>query len=175
MRRYCGSSINAFAAIMVPAFILLPPVFGVYVLVSSRDAAACFVFLLCAACSLIWAVYLRRIFNQLYTWAHFGKTDITVKTLFHKPFSLHYSEIRSAGIAYYHHGFLGSKPGSKIRFIYLSAEAFDDRYKDKINLWKPSQRRIKLRCSKKLCGFLPAVLPTRAAASLLKDIERHFN
>lgn len=172
MKRYCGSYTIAYAAIILPLFIIFSLVFGIVALYSSTtDEAAILVSLLCFACAVMMVVILRKVWPQFYTWAHFGNDCVTIKTLFSKSIVIKYADIRSAGIAFYCHGIWGSGAGPKVYFIFLSLDPFEEKYRSKITEWLPSHRRIKFGYSKKLSLFLLDVLPTRSASSLRRDLS----
>lgn len=174
MWKYLGSKFTAYAAVMVPLFILAPIPFGLSVLCSEISGATLFIALGCAACTVIWGIYAWRIRNQLYSWGCFQRDGIRVKTLFSKDSTIMYEKCKGCGIGFYVHGVLNSNAGTKVRFIFFSYDAFDESYRSHMNLWKPSETRIKVAFSKKLYNYLIDVLPARQSLSLRRDYQKYL-
>lgn len=75
----------------------------------------------------------------------------------------------------YRHAFMNSQNsllGSNVYFIFMSVDYFPEKYRTQINLWKPSQKQIKVQFSKKLYSYLLTVLPRKQAMMLKSDYER---
>ena len=75
----------------------------------------------------------------------------------------------------YRHAFMNlqnSLLGSNVYFIFMSVDYFPEKYRAQINLWKPSQKQIKVQFSKKLYSYLMTVLPKKQAMMLKGDYER---
>ena len=85
-----------------------------------------------------------------------------------------YEKCSGCGIGLYTHGILNSKAGTRMYFIYLSYDMFDERFREDINLWKPSQTRIKVQFDVKLYDYLLTVLPKKQSRMLLRDYEKYF-
>ncbi len=170
IRRYLGSKITAFAAVVAPCFCVLPLPFGVSLLKVERSFATFFVFFMCVSCSLVWAYYLWKIKNQLYSWGVFSSDSVLVSVPFQKSFSLSYDNCQGCGIGSYCHSFLNrGNIGSVIYFIFLSIEPFDEKYRYQINLWQPSASRIKVAFDEELYRYLITTLPKKQALLFERD------
>ena len=112
--------------------------------------------------------------NKGGAWGIFSNNGVKIRTLFSKNNWMMYENCHSCGIGFYTHGILNSKTGSKVYFIFLSSDVFEESYRQKINLWKPSQTRIKVQFDKKLYDYLLAVLPKKQAKMLLGDYQKYF-
>lgn len=175
MKKYLGSPIDAFASLITPLFILLPLYFAISSLSTGIDAARIMLLIGCIMCAAIWIAYLKQIGPQLYSWGLFSETSVQVKTLFTKPYYLIYTKCRGCGIGYYTHGILNSQAGSKIFYIFLSYDNFDEQYRTRINLWKPTTARMKVRFSKEVYDFLITVLPKARAQTLEQDYRQYVH
>ena len=174
MKKYLGSSVDAFAAIIAPLFIFFPLVFGVNLLSASVDIARVILIIGCVLCIIVWSLYLKQISIQLYSWGHFLEKGILVKTLGAKSCFIVYTKCLGCGIGYYTHGILNSHVGTKIYYIFLSYDKFDEHYRTKINMWKPTKTQIKIRFNKKVYDFLVAVLPRSQAKALEQDYRNYY-
>ena len=174
MRKYLGSKINAFAAIAVPLVICFPLLFGFYALCSEISGATVFLMFGGIACAFIWGLYIKSIRNQLYSWGYFTSDGVQIMTYFSKSTTMVYEKCKGCGIGFYIHGILNSKVGTKIYFIYLSYDMFNERFREDINLWKPSQTRIKVQFDAKLYDYLLTVLPEKQSRMLLRDYKKYF-
>ena len=175
MKKYLGASINIYAAIVAPLLAFGLPVWFAFVALSSKiSAATVFIALMCASCVIIWSIYIKQVSNQLYSWGTFDSEGVEVKTWFSKSYKLLYKECNGCGIGFYTHGVLNSPLGTKMYYIFLSYESFDEDFRYNINLWRPSKTRIKAGFSKKLYNYLLEVLPKSQSAKLQKDYEKYF-
>lgn len=174
MKKYLGSSMTAFAAVLSPIIVVLPFLFGIGALISEVSVPTVLVFLGCVFCSCIWVVYLRQIGGQLYAWGRFQDNGVWVTSLFSKPHKLKYDRCVSCGIGYYTHGLPNSTAGRKVYFVFLSYDAFDEKYRSSINFWKPTRRQIKIKFNEELYQYLISVFPTRQARMLSRDYKRYF-
>ena len=176
MKKYLGSWINLFVAIVYPIFAIGPIIFSVIVLTSQINTATILLTALCLACSVLWFFYLKN-FNlllQCYSWGTFNSDNLIVKGLGMKPLTLEYSQCKSIGIGFYTHGIYNSGLGSTIPYVFFSYEYFDDKYRSSINLWPPSQTRIKVSFSQELYDYLISVLPSKHAGALRRDYSRYI-
>lgn len=173
MRRYLGSRITAFAAIVCPLFIIAPLCFTVIILLSEISEATLFLSALFCSCTVIWFVYVKKEALQLYAWGLFGKNDVQVCCFFKDSFVLDYARCTSVGIEYYQHNVIHTNIDSKVFFIYLSYDFYETKYRGKINLWKPSTRRIKAQFDNKLYEYLISVLPQKQAKMLQQDYKKY--
>ena len=173
MKKYLGSSIDAYAAIIAPLAIFLPLLFGMNSLRTGVDAARIIILTGCILCATIWGVYLKQIHIQLYTWGRFSDKSVQVKPFFAKPYFIEYTKCFGCGIGYYTHGFLNPQVGIRIYYIFLSYDEFDEQYRTTINLWRPTKTRIKVKFSKELYDFLLAVLPRTQARALKQDYKKY--
>ncbi len=168
---------TVFAAIISPLFIIFPIFFGVIILRSQFNGAAVFLMIMCMSCSVIWGYFLLSKRNVLYSWGVFQPNAVHVKVLFEKTATIPYEKCKSCGIAFYRHALLNDSKslfGSDCFFIFLSMDSFDEKYRNRINMWLPSQNRIKVRFSKKLYNHLINWLPSKQANMLKKDYMKYF-
>ncbi len=169
MTRYLGSG---FAAVVAPCFVLFPILFGALVLPPEGSAATVFIAVLCLCCSILWASFIWKKRNQLYTWGVFSDNDVNVSVLFQEKYSLPYDKCRGCGIGSYRHAFMNlqqSAFGTTRFYIFLSIEPFDEAYRYSINRWSPSDTRMKVAFSEKTYKYLLSVLPQMQAQMLEKD------
>ena len=174
MKKYLGSKITAFAAVVAPLFLCCPLLCGVFVLCTEISGATVFLFCGGLACSFVWGLYIKNTKNQLYSWGYFMCDAVRIKTLFSPNISMVYEKCKGCGIGFYTHGVLNSGAGSKVYFIYLSYDILDEYYRTNINLWKPSQTRIKVQFSKKLYDYLCAIMPRKQSQMLIQDYMKYF-
>lgn len=174
MKKYLGASIGAFAAIVMPLLGCLALLLGIGVISSGVDAARVFVFIGCVLAVFVECLWVKEIANQIYSWGQFSDDHVLVKTLFAKSCSIAYAKCFGCGIGYYTHGILNSQGGTKIYYIFLSYDKFDEQYRSKINLWRPTKTRIKVGFSKELYEYLAAVLPKAQAQMLIQDYKKYF-
>lgn len=174
MVKYLGSKITAFAAVIIPMFILFPLLFGINILITEISVATIFLFIMCALCTAVWAIYVNRDKKQLYSWGRFSDNEVKVVTGFRKATKIEYKSCLGCGIGYYTHGVLNSHLGTKVYFIFLSYDRFDECFRTKINRWKPSDTKIKVQFSKELYTYLLEVLPKSQARMLIKDYEKYL-
>ena len=92
----------------------------------------------------------------------------------HKKNTIIYSKCKGCGIGFYTHGVLNSNIGTRRYFIFMSYDVFDETYRSNINLWKPSDTRIKVKYSKELYDYLVSVLPENKAKRLLSDYKKYI-
>ena len=93
MRKYLGSRITAFAAIVAPLFLCCPLLFGICALSTEISGATVFLFFGGIACAFVWGVYIKNISNQLYSWAYFTDKAVLIKTCFSKSVSMEYEKL----------------------------------------------------------------------------------
>lgn len=175
MKRYLGSIITIYAAIVAPIFVICPLIFVPILLVSVDFGVAIALSLFCLACSLIWGVYIRQISRELYSWGTFKSDKVIVRTWFQPSFDFIYSKCRGCGIAYYTHGVLNSSLGTKHYYIYLSYDSFDERFRGAINKFKITQTQLKVSFRQDLFEHLILVLPPKQANHLMQDYEKYIN
>ena len=84
MRKYLGSKITAFAAIVAPLFACFPLLLGVFALCAEISGATVFLMFGGIACAFVWGLYIRSIRNQLYSWGYFTSDGVRIKTCFSK-------------------------------------------------------------------------------------------
>lgn len=173
MKKYLGSKITAFAAIVVPMFVLAPLIFGVGILCTQISVSTVFLALMCLVCTIYWIIYAKKIYVQLYSWGDFQRESVQV-IVGHKKNTIIYSKCKGCGIGFYTHGVLNSNIGTRMYFIFMSYDVFDETYRSNINLWKPSDTRIKVKYSKELYDYLVSVLPENKAKRLLSDYKKYI-
>ncbi len=174
MKKYLGSKMTAYAAIVAPFFVFGSLIFGVCALTAEISGATVFLAILCDSCAVIWGLYIKSKSAQLYSWGYFNHEGIQVRTLFSGKQMIEYKKCRGCGIGYYIHGVLNSNAGTKIFYIFFSYDAFNELYRTNINLWKPSKAQVKVEFSKKLYDFLINVLPKKQSAMLSRDYEKYI-
>ena len=175
MKRYLGSILTTYAAIVAPIFVLGPLVLVPILLVSVDFGVAVALSLFCLGCSLIWGVYIRQISRDLYSWGLFKRDRITVHTWFQPSYDFIYSKCRNCGIAYYTHGVLNSSLGTKHYYIYLSYNSFDEGFRCRINRFKITQTQLKVSFRQDLFEHLMLVLPPKQANHLVRDYKKYIN
>jgi len=173
MKKYLGASIDAYVAIIVPFAIFFPLLFGIDMLRTGVDAARIILLTGCVLCTLIWGVYLKRMHIQLYSWGQFSDKGVQVKPLFAKQYFIEYAKCFGCGIGYYTHGFLNPQAGIRYYYIFLAYDKFDEQYRTRINLWRPTKTQIKVKYSKELYNFLIVVLPKTQAKALEQDYKKY--
>ena len=171
MIKYLGSKVTMLGAIMAPVFILVPLLLGIGALCAEISVASGALFLGCLVCDVVWVLYIKNTANQLYSFGHFMSEGVQIITPFCKPQIIIYKKCFGCGIGYYTHGILNSQVGSKIYFIFLSYNAFDEYYRSRINLWKPTNTQIKVEFNKKVYDYLLTVLPKTQARKLVRDYQ----
>lgn len=175
MKKYLGSKITMFAAVVHIIFIIASIVFTVLVLTSEFSMATIFLSLFFISCALICIINVWKICDQLYTVGTFYSERIDIKPLIHKKYSIKYKDLSSIGIGYYYHGFQNQNLGIKMCFIFFSQEKFDEQYRDRINLWKPSLQQVKVEFDIDLYNYLIQILPQKQALALETDFRKYFS
>lgn len=175
MKKYLGSTISAYVAVICPLAVVGPLFFAIAALCSEISGATVFLSCMCCGCSVIWFVFIKKEALQLYAWGTFEQTCVRIHSPFTSEIILDYDKCKDMGIGCYTHGVLNSRIGSKIYFIYLSYDSFEEKYREKINLWKPNKRRIKVQFNIKLYEYLLSVLPKKQALMLQEDYNIFFS
>lgn len=174
MRKYLGSKMDAFSAVLLPLFAVCPLAFAAAALCSIVNAATVFLAVLCAVCAVFCAVFLFQNRQQLYRWGTFGKNAVYIREPFRKEYALSYDQCRGVGIGWYVHGALNSRAGSNVRYFFLSREPFEEAFRSQLNQWKPTEGRVKVGFDMKLYQYLLKVLPEKQRRTLQKDYERWY-
>lgn len=173
MRKYLGSKMTIYAAIMAPCFIIGPTIFAVIILTSQINFESILLAFGCVTCTIIWGAYMHQVGIQLYSWGTFSDKGIQIKTLISRRYIVDYAKCKSIGIGMYVHGILNSNVGSKVKFIFFSYEPFDEKYRFAINLWRPTKTRVKVVFDRKLYEYLLTVLPENQARHLENDYKKY--
>ena len=175
MKRYLGSAITAFAAIVEPLFCVGCLIFGLTALCSQVNVETIFVAILYFSGAFSMGLYMKIGYKQLYSWGRFGENGVEIQMLFSKKKTmLQYRKCRECGIGFYTHGILNSAVGTKVYFIFLSQDVLDETHRTNMNLWKPGEFGIKVAFDKKLYIYLLSVLPKKLQQKLQKDYNKHF-
>lgn len=174
VKRYLGSIFTAYAALVAPFLCFAPILFVTNILSYEISGPTIFLMIGGLVCTFIWFLYLFKVRNQLYSWGDFGCDSVRITTLFSRRKEIKYSKCKSCGIGYYTHGILNSKAGTRVYFIFLSYDFFEEKNRANINLWKPSDTRIKVQYSQKLYNYLIEFLPSQQSRMLKKDYEKMF-
>ncbi len=175
MKKYLGSRMTAYAAVICPLLVIAPLLFAIVALCSEVSPATLFLSALCCGCSIFYAVYIQKEALQLYAWGVFKETAVRVRCFLRNDFVLDYAKCVGVGIEYYNHNVIHTNIVSKVFFIYLSYDYYDTKYRGKINLWKPNNRRIKVQFDKQLYEYLLSVLPKKQAMMLQQDFRVLFS
>ena len=173
MKKYLGSTIDAFVAVVTILFIGVPLPFAIGSFSSGFDAARVIILVGCILCVIIWVAYLKEISVQLYGWGCFFDYGVQIKSLFKKTYLIEYAKCFSCGIGFYTHGYLNTQMGTRVYYIFLSYEKFDEKYRTRINLWRITKSQIKIKFSKELYDFLIAVLPKPQRQMLIEDYKKY--
>lgn len=171
MRKYLGSKIDAFSAVLLPLFAVCPLAFAAAALCSAVNPATVFLAALCVACAVFCAEFLFRNRKQLYRWGTFGKDAVYIREPFCKEYALSYDQCRSVGIGWYVHGTLNSRAGSNVWYIFFSREPFAEGFRFRLNQWKPTEDRVKVGFDMKLYRYLLQTLPEKQRRMLQKNFE----
>ncbi len=172
MKKYLGSMIGVYCGFAAVFLIVLGIVGGIFALSVGITVHTVILAVLFFSCTIIWFYYLWTVRNQFFSFGVFNEQSVRVSVLFSPHFELEYKQCVGCGIGYYIHGILNTNIGSKVFFIYLSLDPFDERYRTQINLWKPSDARIKVQFSEKLYQYLMNNLPGKQAAMLQQDYNQ---
>ena len=175
MKKYLGSPMTAYAAVMCPLFVVAPLLFAIVALCSEISTATLFLAVLCCSSSFFFAIYIHKEAIQLYAWGIFEETAVRVCCFLRNDFALDYEKCLGVGIEHYKHNAIHTKIGTKVFFIYLSYDYYETKYRGKINLWKPNERRIKVQFDKNLYEYLLSVLPKKQAMMLQQDFRILFS
>lgn len=176
MKNEIRMPINMLGVIIVMAFVLIPLSIAIIILNTAISMATVFLALMLLSCSVTWTLYCFHKKVLLFTWAVFKPNCIVVKGLFQKEHTIAYTNCKACGIAYYRHAFMNSKNsllGINACYFYFSCEPFDDRYRFCINLWMPSETRIKVKFNKKLYNYLTEHLPEDQKTMVHNDYEQY--
>lgn len=177
MKKYLGSSISAYCAAMLLILSTFSIGFGIFAVSCESSIATFFLLAMCLFSCICGIYYLWICRSQLLSWGDFRDKAVYVHTLFQKEFSIDYEKCRSCGIGMYRHAFMNSqnsKLGSNVYFIFMSLDYFPEKYRTQINLWKASQRQIKVQFSTKFYFYLMTILPKKQAMLLKADYERYI-
>ena len=177
MKKYLGSVMTVYAAIVSLCFIIGPVIFGTSMFAVEISFATVCLFVMCLSGSVLSLYCMWKAKNQLFSWGEFKENAVYISVPFQKQFCLDYEKCRSCGIGMYRHAFMNSQNsilGANVYFIFMSLDYFPEKYREQINLWKPSQRQIKVQFSEKLYSYLMAVLPPKQAMMLKADYERYI-
>ena len=175
MIKYLGSWIGLVGVLLSPLIVVFPIVFAASALAVEISAATIFLSVLCLSSSVLWLVFLFTKRDVLLAWGVFQEDHVTVIVPFQKKHVIVYSKCRSCGIGTYRHAFLNrqSSPlGTDVRFIYLSYDLFDEAYRNRINLWGPTEKRMKARFRRDLYLYLLEHLPPKQAQMLSGDYKK---
>ena len=175
MIKYLGAGINVCCAIFSVILCLSPLSFASLVLKKGVDENSIWVVVFCIICTLFFCFYVISISNQLFSWAHFKKNSVEIFVPFKKKINMQYDKCCDIGVASYTHGFLNSKSGTKFTYIYLSYNIIDKKYKNNINLLKPTNEFIKFGYTQKTYDYLIKVLPSKQSNMLRASQSENTN
>lgn len=168
---------TAYCAIVLPIVSVILPISLVsillYVTISTNQPAG---WMLCIffTGSAVWGVFLMRLVGrELYSWGMFDKDGIRIVSLMRGKTTILYKNCKSCGIGYYFHSAAGTAIGSRVCYMFLSYEPFDESYRTRMNMWKPSDTRIKIEFNKKTYNYLMSVLPESHAKIMKRDYEMY--
>ena len=132
MKKYLGSSISAYCAVMLLILSTFSIGFGIFAVSCERSIATFFLLAMCLFIFICGILYLCFCRSQLLSLGHFQVKAVYVHTLFQKKFSLDYEKCRSCGIGMYRHAFMNSQNsilGSNVFFIFMSLDYFPEKYR----------------------------------------------
>ena len=147
MKKYLGSRMTAYAAVICPLLVIAPLPFLRVPLYQ-----------------------LSGLYSQ-----YVPPFSVRVRCFLRNDFALDYEKCLGVGIEHYNHNAIHTNIGSKVFFIYLSYDYYETKYRGKINLWKPNERRIKVQFDKNLYEYLLSVLPKKQAMMLQQDFRILFS
>ena len=165
---------TAYCAIVLPLIsIILPLVLGMLVFTAPIEPATIFLSIFCVLCVIVGFINMRKVSRQLYSWGIFKKDGISIVSFLRCKTTILYKNCKSCGIGYYFHSVAGTDIGSRVCYIFFSYEPFDESYRIRMNMWKPSNTRIKIEFNKKTYSYLMSVLPDAYAKRLQSDYEKY--
>lgn len=173
MRKYLGGYMAVYSACALPVLILLSLAVAVVPVLSKISFATIVLSSFGAVGTICMVIWFKQTALELYSWGEFSDNGVVVKSLF-TTYKIEYEKCQSVGIGYYTHRVLNSKLGSKVRFIYLSYDGFEEKYKTKMNLFKNSKQQIKIGYNEKVYERLINTLPKNHAKSLKEDYEKYI-
>ncbi len=174
MKKYLGSIMTGYAALVTLCLIMFPIVFAIIILVSTNDNAATFVAIGCGLCSAILVMYIKGVLRELYSWGYFEENQVVVRTWFLQPILISYSKCRCCGIMYYNHTIGSSSIGTKHFYIFLSYDSFDEKYRTNANKYMVTPTQIKVRFSVDMLEYLAGILPPKLKNSLIRDYCKYI-
>ena len=176
MKRYLGTVMNAYCAIVYPIFLIGPIVFAVFILSLKINfvTVVIAIFLCCGTVINFINALKFNVFLQLYSFGKFTEKEIHIRTGILYKYEISYQKCKSIGIGRYTHRIGNSQYGPKYTYIFFSYEPFHETYRTRINQWKPTKTRIKVGFDRKLYAYLLTVLPERQAVSLRRDYEKYM-
>ena len=175
MRRYLGADMNAYSAVMLLIFFLMPIFFAASALYSTVSEETIFLTILCVICSLSVGLFLFQNRKQLYCWGVFGDNSVIIYGILSKRQVLYYQHCKSVGIGWYVHGTMNSRAGSNVWYIFLSYEPIEEQYRSNINKWKPSATGVKVGFDERLYRHLVRGLPAQQQKMLQTDFKKFCN
>lgn len=175
MKRYLGTAVNIFCAVFLIALCIFILVFGIFILSEDKSTGSITASVFCIVCFLYFLFYSIKVSNQLFAWGTFKENGVEIFVPFKKKYIIEYSKCVDVGMAYYVHGIMNSKNGTKFTYIYLSYNLLDEKYKDKINLVKPSENFIKFGFTEKTYKYLIDVLPEKQSKMLKRNRDYHYD
>ena len=145
MKKYLGSRMTAYAAVICPLLVIAPLLFAIVALCSEISTATLLLAVLCCSCSVIYIIYIQKEALQLYAWGVFEETAVRVRCFLRNDFALDYEKCLGVGIEHYNHNAIHTNIGSKVFFIYLSYDYMKRNTVEKLIFG--NQTREELRCS----------------------------
>ena len=169
IKKYLGTWINAYCALVCIVLVFLSLTFAVLVLSAEISTSTVIIALWCLAftCIIAYVAYKNR--YGLFAVGHFQNDGLLVKCLFSKDKFIPYCQFNYISMGMYIHRVLSTSLGSKLYYIILSCDGFDENLKLNINHWRASEKHIKVGHNKKLFNYLIAVLPKKHSLKLLED------
>lgn len=173
MKRYLGSRMDIYAAIVWPIISVgLPLTMIIIVLTTALTAASIGLALLMMICLVLFNLCGKQIWRQVYSWGEFQENGIVVKRLFSKQCRMEYQKCCDIGIGMYVHGIQNTNIGSREYYIYLSYDYVEEKHKTSINLLRQTDTCVKVGFDKTLYEYLLNVLPLKHATALRHDYEK---
>lgn len=174
MIRYLGSFMTAYCAIVLPlTSIIMPLALGAIFLTPPIEPVSIVISIFCVLCVIVGFINMRKVSRQLYSWGIFKKDGISIVSFLRCKTTILYKNCKSCGIGYYFHSVAGTDIGSRVCYIFFSYDPFEESYRTRMNMWKPTDTRIKIDFDKKTYNYLLSVLPDAYVRVLQRDYDKY--
>ena len=169
MRKYIGSYMTGYAAIVGTVFFTAPIFISFFVLRLEVTAETIAISIFCMVSSVILGICLYRVSDQLFAMARFDENCIVIEPLFKRAYKIEYAKCKCVGIGWYIHRGFHFKWGYKVCYLFLSYDMIDETYRHQMNYWLPSETGVKIEFNEVVYQYLVSVLPQKQANALQRD------